>query len=332
MLIAAATVLALTVGVGAVAVVGNDFAIRTESVTIPAGSGNLAGVLAWPEATARPVGVVVFVHGDGPVDATNDGYYRPIWESLAQAGYASLSWSKPGIGGSTGEWLAQSMADRAREVEAAIDWVAARPGIDPARIALWGASQAGWVAPTVAAGRGDVTFVIMASPAINWLRQGRYNLLAELDAAHASTEEREQAIALSEDRRRLLAEDASYQRYRAETIDPKPMSEGRWGFVRRNYRADATADLEALGHRDIPVLLLLGEEDRNVDVDETEATYRTMLGTQLTVRRFPSAHHSLARTAVEDHDWWGITVAVLTPRQLFAPGVLDAHRDFASHL
>ncbi|GAA0714213.1 alpha/beta hydrolase family protein [Dactylosporangium roseum] len=308
---------------------GNDFAIRTETVTIPAASGELDGVLAWPDVTARPVGVVVFVHGDGPIDATSGGFYLPIWESLAQAGYASLSWSKPGVGGSTGNWLAQSMADRAREVEAAIDWVAARPGIDPARIGLWGASQAGWVAPAVAAGREDVTFVIMVSPAINWLRQGRYNLLAELEAAHASNEERERAVAVGDDRRRLLAENASYQRYRAETIDPKPMSEDRWAFARTNYRADATADLQALRHRGIPVLLLLGEEDRNVDIDETEAAYRTTLGPSLTVRRFPNARHSLVRTAVEDHDWWGVTVAVLTPRRLFVPGCLNAHRNFA---
>jgi dipeptidyl aminopeptidase/acylaminoacyl peptidase len=324
--------LALALGVGAVAAVGNDFAIRTEPVRIPAASGELDGVLAWPEATAGPVGVVVFVHGDGPIDATSDGYYLPIWESLAEAGYASLSWSKPGIGGSTGDWLAQSLADRTREVEAAIDWVAARPGIDPTRIGLWGASQAGWVAPAVAAARGEVTFIIMVSPAVNWLRQGRYNLLAELDAAHASNEERERAVTVSDDTRGLLGENASYQRYRAETIDPKPMSQDRWSFVRRNYRADATADLEALGRRHIPVLLLLGEEDLNVDIDETEATYRTMLGPSLTVQRFPDARHSLARTAVEDNAWWGVTVGVLAPRQVFVSGYLDAHRDFIERL
>lgn len=311
----------------AVAAFGNTFALRLEDASIPHDGGHLDGVLAWPESVDGPVGVVVFVHGDGAVDATSDGFYQPIWESLAEAGYASLSWSKPGVGGSSGDWLDQSLADRATEVEAAMDWVAAQPGIDADRIGLWGASQAGWVVPAVAAER-DVAFAILVSPAISWIRQGRYNLLAELDEERATADERARALAVSDDTRRLLDEGADHARYRAETLDLDPMDEARWGFVSRSYLADATSDLSAMGDAQVPTLLLLAEDDLNVDVDETEAVYRDLLGASLEVRRFPDARHTLARTAVEDHTVWGTLVAVLAPREVFAPGYLDAQRDF----
>jgi uncharacterized protein len=332
LLVALATVLALVAGLGVAVLVGHDYALDAERVTIPVPGGTLDAVLVRPEGDqdpgAEPRGVVVLVHGDGPTDATSDGWYQPIWEAITDAGYAALSWSKPGIDGSTGDWLAQSMQDRADETSAAIDWLRARDDVDADRIGLWGASQGGWVVPAVAAARDDIAFAILVSPAIDWLRQGRYHLLAELDAAGATEDEREQAVRTSDDTRRLLAEGATYQRYRAETTDPDPMDEARWGFVLRNWQADATDDLAAMAARHVPTLLLLGDEDRNVDVDETERTYRALLGADVEVHRFAGARHTLARTAVEDSTAWGLVVGLLAPRQVFVPGYLDAYRDF----
>lgn len=333
------TCLALVLATGVVALVGNTFSVEEQQVSIPVPGGHLEGVLAWPEG-ARPtedgagslVGVVVFVHGDGPVDATSDGFYRPIWDALADAGYASLSWSKPGVDGSSGDWLAQSMDDRADEVEAALDWVASQPGIDPDRVGLWGASQGGWVVPAVAAERDDVAFTVLVSPAISWLRQGRFNTLAQLDHDGASQAERDEALAVSDDSRRLLAEGADYARYRAETIDPEPMDEARWGFVSLNVHADATADLTTMGTKGVPTLLVVGGDDLNVDVDETRRVYEDLLGDALTVRFFDGARHTLARPAVEDSTLWGLAVGVLAPRQVFVPGYLDAQRDFLETL
>ena len=105
------------------------------------------------------------------------------------------------------------------------------------------------------------------------------------------------------------------------------MDAERWGFVLRNFRADATADLEAAAARHVPVLLLLGSHDRNVDVDETAATYRRILGDDVAVARFEAAH-SMARPAVEESGALGLLTAVLWPRALLAPGVLGTYRDF----
>jgi dipeptidyl aminopeptidase/acylaminoacyl peptidase len=325
----ALVVVAAVIGVlVAVAATGHAFAIEERRVRIETAAGVLDAVLATPPGAVEPTGVVVFVHGDGPVDATSDGFYRPIWEDLARAGYASLSWSKPGVGGSTGDWLDQSLADRAAEVGAALDWVVEQPGVDPRRVGLWGASQGGWVVPAVAARRDDVAFAILVSPAVNWLRQGRYHLLASLDHEGASAADRERAIAASDDTRRLLDERADYARYREETIDPEPMTRARWGFVARNYRADATPDLVAMAGRDVPTLLLLADGDLNVDADETERVYRDLLGEDVRVRRFAGARHSLARAAVEDDAVLGLVTGVLAPRRVFVPGYTSAQREF----
>ncbi|WP_395829362.1 alpha/beta hydrolase family protein [Archangium violaceum] len=331
-LTALAVVGALLAAVAVTVVVGHTYDLDERRVAIPGPAGELDGVLALPPGTTRPVGLVVFVHGDGPVDATSDGFYRPLWEAFARAGYASLSWSKPGVGASDGNWLDQSMHDRALEVGAALDWARRQDVIDPERIGLWGASQAGWVLPEVAATRDDVRFVIAVAPAINWLRQGRFNLLAELDHDGASTDERARAVAASDTTRRLLRAGATHAEYLAAHRGPEPMSAARWGFVSRNYTADATADLVALGVRDIPVLLVLGDEDRHVDVDETEATYRALLGDRVTVACFAGAAHSLARSWVEDDALRGIVTAVLAPRQVFVPGFLDVQRAFLAAL
>lgn len=323
-LIAAAAVL---VGV---ALVGNSYRFVQRDVTIPGPDGSLAGVLTLPpDGGAR--GLVVMVHGDGPVDATQEGLYSPWLEAAADAGFATLSWSKPGIGSSEGDWLTQTMDDRSREVSAAIDWAQAHGDVPTDTIVLWGASQAGWVLPKVARDRVDIDGIVAVGTAINWLDQGRFNLLAELDHDGADAQERESAIEESERTRALLERGATYDEYVASTADSDPMSEDRWGFVLRNFGSDATADLDAAAARPIQVHLMVGTHDRNVDVDETARTYRSIFGPSLTVTRVDGAH-SLARPVMEDSDAVGLLTGTVWPRALLAPGVVDDYRSFLSRV
>lgn len=329
----AATLIVLSTaaaGLVGVALVGNSYRFDQKAVTIPGPDGELAGVLTLPpEGTGR--GLVVMVHGDGPVGATNDGLYSPWFEGAADAGYATLSWSKPGVGSSDGDWLSQSMGDRASEVSAAIDWAQARDDIPTATIVLWGASQAGWVLPKVTREREDIDGVVAVGTAVNWLRQGRFNLLAELEHDDANTKDREGAIAESDQTRTLLERGASYEEYLATTTSADPMTEARWGFVQRNVDSDATPDLAASASRSIPVHLMTGTHDRNVDVVETEKTYRSIFGASLTVTHVAGAH-SLARPVMEDNGLVGLTTATLWPRALLAPGTIDDYESFLTHL
>ncbi|GAB2517847.1 hypothetical protein GCM10027167_20760 [Nocardia heshunensis] len=173
-LITAGCVVVLVVSAGAWVVAANDFDIREQRVSITGAAQTLQGTLALPKHGDGPFGLVIFVHGDGPANADRDGFYRPLWESFAAAGYASLAWDKPGIAGAAGNWLDQSMHDRAVETEAALAWARGRPEIDAHRIGLWGISQAGWVVPEVAVRHPELRFMILVGAAVNWMRQGEY--------------------------------------------------------------------------------------------------------------------------------------------------------------
>ncbi|MEV5238055.1 CocE/NonD family hydrolase [Streptomyces cinnamoneus] len=306
----------------------NTYDLREERVSLPHAGHRLDGVLARPKAGTGPFGVVVFVHGDGPVDATHETFYRPLWESFARAGYASLSFSKPGVGGSGGNWLDQSMQDRAEETLAAVAWARARPDVDGGRIGLWGASQAGWVLPKVAAKDRRLQFVIAVSPAVNWLQQGRFNLLAQLREDGASRHEVDAALRRRETTLRLLRQGASFEEYRAEAgNDARDMTADRWRFITKNHTADATDDLRAM--RGTPVLLVLAGHDVNVDVADTEAAYRRLLpASSLRVERYPDATHSLVRHGVERSRTRLTLTAVFFPRELFAPGFLADQRHY----
>ncbi|MEU5221462.1 CocE/NonD family hydrolase [Streptomyces toyocaensis] len=306
-------------GLAGVAAWQNTYALREEKVSLRHDGKLLEGVLARPAEGEGPFGLVVFVHGDGPVDATHETFYRPLWESFARAGYASLSFSKPGIGGSQGNWLDQSMSDRADETLAAVAWARNRPDVDGRRVGLWGASQAGWVLPKAAARDRRLHFVIAVSPAVNWLRQGRYNLLAELDRDGATSQERAAALRRRETTLRLLKRGASFDEYRTAVGDVGGMTAARWGFITKNHRSDATADLRAM--RGTPLLLVLAGHDVNVDVGETEAVYRSLLpAASLSVAHYPGATHSLVDHDIERSDWRLTMTAVFAPRQLYAKG------------
>ncbi|WTI56278.1 alpha/beta hydrolase [Streptomyces platensis] len=324
------TVLVVAAGLVGVVLWQNSYDMDEQRVSIRHSGHTLNGVLATPKDGRKRHGLVVYIHGDGPVGATHDDGYKPMWEANAKAGYASLSWDKPGVAGAPGNWLDQSMDDRANEAAAAITWARARPDIDGDRIGLWGASQAGWILPKVAA-KTPVRFVIAVSSAINWLQQGRYNLLAKLRADGASTARTMAEIAKSDTTRRLLERHANFEEYvRAMGADADGMTADRWGFISKNYTADATQDLRAL--RGVPVLLTLAGHDINVDTADTERIYRKVLdaGGALTVKHYPDATHSLLKQSIEQSDLKTTLTALFSPRSLFAVGFLDGQRQFLS--
>ncbi|HWG99590.1 MAG TPA: CocE/NonD family hydrolase [Pilimelia sp.] len=322
-----AATLLLLVSLGGVVLFAHRYDIREQRVEIRRDGHSLDGVLATPSTGEGPFGLVVFVHGDGPIDATAETFYRPLWESFARAGYASLSWNKPGVAGSAGNWLDQTMGDRAREVTDALAWARRQPQIDTRRIGLWGSSQAGWVLPKVAADSPNLRFVIAVSPAINWLRQGRYHLLAELRAAGADPAEVDRALRRREQTLALLRRGATVEEYRSTVEDAADMTADRWRFIGRNYTVDASDDLRALGP--VPVLLLLAGHDHHVDVAETEATYRRLLpAATLRVVHYPDADHRMVRYDLARSECRTTLTALFAPRALFAEGYLADQRRF----
>ncbi|MBI4567207.1 MAG: alpha/beta fold hydrolase [Planctomycetes bacterium] len=113
-------------------------AVHTEEVSIPSGPETLRGTLVTP-AGGGPHPCAVLVHGL----FSKRGSFCELPERLAQAGYAVLSFDWRGMGDSTGarghvkkEWL---IAD----TSAAVEYLRARPGVNPRVVGLVGHSMGG---------------------------------------------------------------------------------------------------------------------------------------------------------------------------------------------
>ncbi|WP_295647997.1 alpha/beta hydrolase [uncultured Dietzia sp.] len=108
---------------------------------------------------------VVLAHGLG---GTADSGLMPFAEAFAAAGYAALAFDYRGFGRSDGgPRQVVSPARQQEDYRAAIAAAAARPGVDPGRIVLWGCSLAGGHVLEVARGREDIAAVISMIPLVD---------------------------------------------------------------------------------------------------------------------------------------------------------------------
>lgn len=307
----------------------NHFAMIEQRVEIQSSAGKLTGTLVLPKNATGKLGLVLFIHGDGAMNATHDDGYKPLWERLAGLGYASLSLNKRGIDGSEGNWLDQSMDDRVEEARDTIAWAQKHPLIDPNRIGVWGASQAGWVIPKLA-GKEQLAFSILVSPAINWLRQGAYHTREQMIKDGYSETEIQAEETYDYRVRQLLARQADYDEYLKLAQGSSVMSKDRWTFVSKNFLSDAADDLH---HFNSPVLLLLGEEDIHVDWQETERVYRKNVKPELlTVTVFPDAEHSMLSRKTADSALRAFMISLFVPRQITVPGYMDQIEQFLERL
>ena len=250
-----------------------------------------------------------------------------MWESLADAGYATVQWNKPGVGGSTGNCLDQNMDDRADEVTDVLEALDERDDLDTDDLGVIGISQGGWVIPLVA-DRVDVDFFVAWSPAIVWTEQGAYLTERQLANAHADPELAARVLTADQEDRGNTYQD--YLDWYASLDDDvveffSAASEDRWNFAARNNDLDAREMLQAM--LDTAVLLLLGGHDDNVDVTDTERVYREILGGPcLDVIHYRRGDHNLL-----DHAGINLTLtAIFEPRSVFAHGLLDDIETFAA--
>ncbi|MEO9327870.1 alpha/beta hydrolase [Gordonia aurantiaca] len=117
----------------------------------------------------RPV--VVMAHGFA---GTKDSGLAPFALRLADAGLAVFAFDYRGFGLSDGEPRQQiSLTRQAEDYRAAIVAAKRQPGVDPNRVILWGVSQSGGHALTVAADRADVAAVIAVVPLVSGLAAGK---------------------------------------------------------------------------------------------------------------------------------------------------------------
>lgn len=129
---------------------------------------------AWHFAGAgsgdrRPV--VVMAHGFA---GTKDSGLAPFAEKFQAAGLDVLAFDYRGFGQSEGQPRQTISIDRQLDdYRAAIAAAQRLPGVDPARVVLWGSSLSGGHVLRVAAGRADIAAVIAMTPMTNAVATGR---------------------------------------------------------------------------------------------------------------------------------------------------------------
>jgi len=293
----------------------------------------IVGKLILPTGTRNdPIDCMVFVHGDGAMNFDGLGYFPPYFSHFANKNMCSFSWTKPGVEDAGGNWLDYTMADRAALVEAGVKALRANQTQPIKRVGLIGFSQAGWVMPKVDPAKNDVAFYVFVSPAVNWLRQSAY--MSELRRADLPLDpveqQREQAIDA------LLLAGSPYAAFEElaagdPAIEVEDFSPARWAFVAKNMRADLTSDLSNL--KDVPVLLLTGGRDGQVDTGETVAAFKGILGDKLVHQQFGTAGHSMIevdqRRPMQGLDgFWLLLKVAFQGRDAFANGFWAAMDEF----
>ncbi|WP_427983572.1 alpha/beta hydrolase family protein [Agarivorans sp.] len=233
--------------------------------------------------------ILLFVHGDGAMTYDAGGYYNLIWEPLRQNGYAVFSWDKPNVGGSSGDWLEQTMFDRQSEVLAAIDFVQHRYNFTAQTTGLIGFSQAGWVLPAISNQNSKMGFVIGIGFATNWVEQGRY--YTKIDCQLAGKNKKQISAALADYTKEIsfLLQAPSYSEY-VKFAGKKAMTKERFQFVLNNFKSDAKQDYSEIK---VPSLYLWGEKDLNVNAKQEFASWKENNNSFVTTMLIANASHAM---------------------------------------
>jgi len=293
--------------------------VREVSFTV--GDTVLSGTLVLPHNVDNPP-IALTIHGDGPQDRFSNSGYLPIINTLLDAGIGVFTWDKAGIGASTGNWLEQTMDDRATVALAARLAIADLDTIDIDQIGFLGFSQAGWVLPRVA---NEITpaFTVIVGGAVSWRDQGTYYNRVRLTTAGVAPAEITKQLD-----ERIKNNDALF----GGPIDQTTITDmdpDRLQFVANAYWEDST---DAIASMQGPVLAIWGEQDLNVDA-RTDATIFTEqlapLSDQRSVVMVPNATHGLLRADLfnyqlpSDWPWYLEYLFIGMGRDAFAPQSLD---------
>ena len=123
-----------------------------------------SGTLTLPDS-GGVFPAVILITGSGVHDRNEEIFgHKPflvIADYLTRRGIAVFRVDDRGIGGSTGNKMAVTSADHAKDVIAEIEFLKSRHDIDKSQVGLVGHSEGGIIAPMVAAQSKDVSFVVL---------------------------------------------------------------------------------------------------------------------------------------------------------------------------
>jgi hypothetical protein len=273
-----------------------------KAVTFSNGATTLSGTVLIPKGAGQ-YPAVVFIHGSGA--QTRWGTQRFLADRFARAGIVALVYDKRGSGDSTGKLEASTYQDLAADAIAAVNLLRTLPQVDATRIGLQGHSEGGTVASIAASlAPKKIAFLIaadtIAGPVyqqdlyrthLALIRSGfsgeqvaaadrLYALFVDVARGAKPREELKVAIAGAQHESWLNWLEIPGEDSWIWTIYPKRGNVNTLDFWQR-IRA--------------PVLLVYGERDQLVPVDESLARIEEALGPTATYAGFiiPNAQHNL---------------------------------------
>lgn len=300
----------------------DDHASVITPINFVSKTDTLSGTLILPDQNNIKA-VAIFVHGDGAQDRFSNSGYLPLINSLLDAGIGVYTWDKAGVGESRGNWLLQSMQDRADEAQIALQVIQDKFINTDIKIGYLGFSQAGWVIP-IAATQSKPDFSVIIGGAVNWRAQGAYYHQVRLKADNIGDKEITRRVS-----EQLQQDDRVFGVNGSHDISAQgDMSDDRFYFVIQNYLSDSSKDLPHMNGR---VLAMFGELDLNVDAPKNACLYKNLLGNHVdkTVTLFPNASHGLLKAPFFNYQlenqwpWWKQILFIYQGRDSYSSGALN---------
>lgn len=294
----------------------------------------LAGTLTWPEGPG-PFATVVLITGSGPQDRNEELLdHRPflvLADALARANVAVLRYDDRGVGKSTGDFAAATTLDFAADVRGAVHYLGSQTTFPVASVGLVGHSEGGLIAPIVADGNADVSFlVLLAGPSVDGasiiLSQGRAIAAAdgatpaELDATEA--QQRATFTCLEDPEAPLAGVDACLREVLASQGVSEPdlapllaQIESPWMRWFLNYDP-----APVLRRTQIPVLALNGSLDLQVlaslNVPVMEAAFQEAGNERASVSEVPGLNHLFQHAVTGSPSEYGLIPETMAPEVL----------------
>jgi uncharacterized protein len=261
--------------------------VRSERLEAASADRTFTAKLSLPQG-AGPFPAIVGLHPAD--DGSRDHYlFRHLESILPPAGIAVVRFDRRGDD--------VPLLDQARDVEAVVETLVARPDIDRHRIGLWGFSQGAWVAPLVATRSDRVAFlVLVASTGVSPAAQMRYGT-AKRARAFGHTEPQVQALLTL---RSAFEEYVRGRRPRAEVQALVDAARDEPWFPRAWVRAELPSgpgfwpDLDfepapVFARVKVPVLLFYGEDDEWQPIEASIAAWK---GPGRTINRLRGTAHA----------------------------------------
>jgi len=157
----------------------------------------LSGRVFAPAGDAEVPGVVILGGSERGPQTTMK---QQLAEHFADAGIAALIYDSPGTGGSTGNALLQTRADRADEAIAGVKFLAGRDGVLSNRVGVMGISEGALVTMLAAARDDSIAFAIPVSGSfgVSTPEVTRYRIETMCLARAVEPEEIQKALLLEE--------------------------------------------------------------------------------------------------------------------------------------